>query len=415
MNLKSRSSIATGLLVAALAAGGCGGGNASPTPSVSGATSPILRASATSSARPLATPTPSPSPLPSPTAYTGRSFDNIVAFDGDLAWTNTTDSLLVSHDRARTWQTLPAPAGIKAPDGAWFDSPAFGGAAGRAIWAAATRADGYIVVSRLDLGQPSSVSQPVWSTTSIKPKAPAGSGATVAPQVYAVAPGPAGTVYLSGLFPQGMGQGYAFILKSVDDGRSFVQLPLAKQAWVMYWGTLAFSTPQEGVADTNSAASPFRTTDGGATWTPVSVPRGNNLYYSGLIAKGDVIRMVGVTDDGSGAGRTETLLTSRDGGATFKSTTPVDVADGGAVSDPFGTIAWVLAGQGVMFKTEDDGATWSKVTSDSIPSAFYLHLTGPQSAIAQSSSSVCSEDGSSCRQLWTLYETVDGGLTWNVI
>ncbi len=98
----------------------------------------------------------------------------------------------------------------------------------------------------------------------------------------------------------------------------------------------------------------FRTTDGGATWTPWQdrVENPMELHFYGIQAVGRTIFI---------AGEQGLLLRSSDGGAHFTTLdSPYEGSYFGLVTDPAGSVV-VFGLRGNVFRSEDGGENWTRV------------------------------------------------------
>jgi photosystem II stability/assembly factor-like uncharacterized protein len=152
-------------------------------------------------------------------------------------------------------------------------------------------------------------------------------------------------------------------------------------------GTLFLSTDGNGI---------FKTTDGGATWSPTGGPPPD--YGYGLAVDPTDSHIVY-------AGGSRKLMKSIDGGATWTDITPAPIGSWvqDVVVDPTShqTVYIAFTGSGV-FKSPDGGASWTKISGSLPDQTINALLLDPWTHTTL--------------YAWTgshgLYETTDGGATW---
>jgi photosystem II stability/assembly factor-like uncharacterized protein len=192
------------------------------------------------------------------------------------------------------------------------------------------------------------------------------------------------------------------ILKTTNGGTTWVD----KTSVTGTTGTLRslyFKDSNNGVA-VGQTGTVIRTTDGGDSWSTISTPNTHNLNavtfvsgsntgfaVGGSGSEGSILKTtdfglnwsattIAVTDkvlrgvnfrdssNGIAAGDDATVLRTTDGGDNWVSPTGspigVDTTKFRAVAslDSTGTKAWVVGDSGAIFKSQDDGDTWSAET-----------------------------------------------------
>ncbi len=190
-----------------------------------------------------------------------------------------------------------------------------------------------------------------------------------------------------------VGSGEANIRGNVGEGNGIYRSTDAGETWTRVWaaegqiGTMAVHPKDPDVVFAAVLGSPFgpgdergvyRTTDGGKTWNRVLFvdrdtgasdvcfhPSNARILFAGLW---QVRRMPwGMTSGGPGSG----LHVSRDGGESWKKLEGGGLPDGiwgkvgvrVAASDPNRVYALIEAEEGGLFRSDDGGETWSRVSS----------------------------------------------------
>lgn len=132
----------------------------------------------------------------------------------------------------------------------------------------------------------------------------------------------------------------------------------------------------------------FRTTDGGATWTPWQdrVENPMELHFYGIRTAGETIYI---------AGEQGMLLRSTDGGAHFASlASPYEGSYFGLVTDPAGSVV-VFGLRGNVFRSVDGGQSWDKVeTGIPVSLSAGIRLAGGEVVlVSQAGDLLVSDDG----------------------
>jgi photosystem II stability/assembly factor-like uncharacterized protein len=375
--------------------------------------SPNARSSAlTPSPGPVAAGSPSPalSPAVTPSVAPAHSLAaGRLGFNGLMVWNQTDSVISVSHDAGRTWSDvgLPqvAPASILAVSGA----------PGRAMWVAAKDGTGVRLFRRPDAGGD-------WASALLTPSWPTIFGVNGQPIESALlTPGPAGVVTVAETIGVGTSVADTSLFVSTDDGVSFTQhQPKANSLALLYWESFTLVTPQSGVLVEGSHVpiALIHTPDAGTTWTKalISGLPAVDFNYFGTPAVNGADIAVPLTS-WAAADNTNVnfaILTSHDGGVTFKVGTPLPIDTIQPPSDTLGQVTWVLdETTNTLHQSQDGGLSWSSLTTTLPAGVSRIHLTGTASAIASLGGSNCTPLRAGCSQGAYLMSTTDGGRTWS--
>lgn len=178
---------------------------------------------------------------------------------GRTAWPLTATRLSVSWDAGRDWSAAALPAGV-APS----SITAITAAGGRGLWLVAWRRLA-IELYHLDAGLAG------WSRRTLAPSLPSslaflrgqrpGVSITLAPASVVTVVADRGITST---------QAYSTLLISTDDGLTFAQHPADIGLFV---SSDTFLSPQRGLIVAGPVNNdPYRTADGGASWSPVTIP-----------------------------------------------------------------------------------------------------------------------------------------------
>ena len=164
------------------------------------------------------------------------------------------------------------------------------------------------------------------------------------------------------LFAVGRANGPAHLLSSSDGGASWTSVDLG--AWLMMAIDVHFSSPTEGLVagmGLDQKCTLIRTTDGGATFTPVLTSTTPGSLCWKLDFPSDAVGYLAVQDTTSGPG---TFGKTTDGGATWQELPLPTTEAYGALASGFinEDIGWMVPNQPSLpaYVTFDGGSTWEE-------------------------------------------------------
>lgn len=131
-----------------------------------------------------------------------------------------------------------------------------------------------------------------------------------------------------------------------------------------------------GTIDEDETGAVLRTTDGGQTWKVAPLPDAKQVPQSIFFIDANNGWIVGATEDEAGDPGPSQILATKDGGATWEVKTKV----AGSLRsvyfvDPQNGIA--VGSGGKAFRTADGGATWSEATTQDWTGGVLIDLTEP--------------------------------------
>lgn len=165
------------------------------------------------------------------------------------------------------------------------------------------------------------------------------------------------------------------------------------------WSALAIDPADPSVAFAAAAGTSqvFRTSDGGATWTPLVVPTspiiGNFWARTVALDPRDPADVY--------IGGDEVLYVSSDGGHTFTAQ-PAGLDIWGLVPDPGATGAMLVVTDQGLYRLSDQGRTWASLNGNL--------TTGLTYAVAVSGSTILARE-----QDFSIIASFDGGATWQML
>ncbi len=213
-------------------------------------------------------------------------------------------------------------------------------------------------------------------------------------------------------------EAYSTLFISSDGGAAFAQ-HRTNIGWSVWSDT--FVSAQQGIAAAGPVANfLYRTGDGGASWSPVTIPglpSGPGVSYVSYGtpgADGTRLLLPVIVTSGDGA-QTISVYRSTDAGAAFTGPTgpplqvPASLSAGEVTPAIAGSVIWLPA-RGRIYESTDAGATWTTVTTAQSPSP--ISLISRSQAIGIATDSGCRHFKSGCYYYTDLVSTTDGGRTW---
>lgn len=344
------------------------------------------------------------STVKSAAASTAGTSDMAAGFHGAAGWRLTADnSFEMTLDGGLTWKADPLPGTVSSQDIHAVNNLPGGGL----VVALNGAGSAVTVLSQANTGA-------AWGSTSIVPIWPDGYQTEGPAASVILTSSPEGTVSLVvGASPAHTNE-YLAVFSSADGGRTFVQ----KNTRADYiWSSAVLSSATEGVAISGPREQfTEHTSDGGATWEAAKLPsslEGSTLSEPIVTASGFL--MASTSSDEAGTG-TVNLLTSSDGQSFEVTGAPLVLPSAGHVhvASVEGAV-WVLGPKSSLFVSNDLGATWTRVSSQTLPNGVAsISLSTAESASIVVSSSSCSEQKGDCTTAVRTYATDDAGATWTV-
>jgi hypothetical protein len=332
----------------------------------------------------------------------------LVGASGATAWELTTTGLSVSDDAGQHWSAVPLPAGVATSSVITITA-----SVGRGVWLAVWRSPAIDLYWR-DAGSAS------WSRRRLVPLPSAFNLTGQLPGVsITLAPSDVVTVVASwGITSTAA---YSTLFISSDDGAAFVQhrtnigLTLVSDT---------FLSPLQGIVVAGPVANfLYRTADGGASWSLVTIPglpAGPGIGYVSYGTPGPdraqiLLPVIVTSSDGA---QSISVYRSTNGGAAFTGPTgpplqiPVSLSAGQVSPAITGSVIWLPA-RGRIYQSTDSGATWTAVNTTQSPDPINL-INGSQ-AIGIATDSGCRGGKSDCYYYTYLIGTTDDGRTWRTL
>jgi photosystem II stability/assembly factor-like uncharacterized protein len=264
-----------------------------------------------------------------------------------------------------------------------------------------------------------------WTSSFLAPTWPAGAASAGPAGAVAITPGPGSLVTVAATIPNGTDGAFSSLFTSTDDGVTFVEHAASLDSPAnVAWKHVTFVSAQSGlvVVGTNSATL-LHSSDGGATWSPVSLkglPAATSYYLGNPVIAGSDVELPVIGVPSGGVGASLSLLTSHDDGLTFDGPTGSALDLGTAVNPALayrGEVIWAVpSAGGQIFETGDRGHTWTSVNPAGLPPGVTIvSLTGPSSATALIGIVGCPGFVPNCWTSAYVVATTDGGRTWSAV
>lgn len=403
MTSRSKRDAMLALLAVVVAVSGCAS-SPSGTSAATGA-SPSVAATVSSAA---ATAPPAASSLASSSALAPQAAQGQIGRDGSAAWSITPEGVYVSPDAGRTFSQLPLPPNVP---------PA-------AVTAVSSKPDGHAWIAVAGSGPSFTVyardsvtapwSQGVQLTPTLSANENLG-GAEKQPWGASITSGARGQVLVVSELGLTHSVTLARIFVSADSGLTFT--PTSGEAngqWdsVAIMGRNAVGVVGELINFVEHSG------DTAMTWAPAVV----NGVAPGFVAGTPVF--VGptvylpVTEPDANDNGEFIVLRSTDGGATFNANGAQTLTLGG-VYDPSptamaaaGATWWLVTPAGAVYRSPDNGLSWSKAPAAVPEGASGIGATDSQNATVTVEDNVCASGKTGCTSSQYFETTSDGGRTW---
>lgn len=191
------------------------------------------------------------------------------------------------------------------------------------------------------------------------------------------------------------------VLKTTDAGATWSTLTTGAAGLLQ---AVDFLTPDRGVAVGDDGVA-FWTTDGGASWTEHSPGLGDAMRPSALLGVHMFDQQTAVAVGLDGDTRTGVVARTTDGGASWTRSHPDSTLTCSYLAFLDGSLGYLLGqsteGEGMIFKTTDAGLTWTRASYKVFDQTPYgIHLLDASRAIAVGT-------------LGGIIATTDGGASWN--
>ena len=264
-----------------------------------------------------------------------------------------------------------------------------------------------------------------WTRSLLVPTWPAGAESAGPAGAVVITPGPSSLVTVAASIPNGTDSTFSSLFTSTDDGVTFVEHPASVDSPAnVVWKHVTFVNPRSGLVVGGTAeATLLHSSDGGTTWSPVSLkglPASASYYLGNPAIVGSDVEVPTISLPSGGVGASFSLLISHDGGLTFDNPTGSALELGAAVNPALasrGEVTWVVpSAGGHVFATGDRGRTWTSVTAAGLPAGVtIIALTGPSSATALIGLVGCPGFVPNCWTSAYVVATSDGGRTWSAV
>ncbi len=211
---------------------------------------------------------------------------------------------------------------------------------------------------------------------------------------------------------------YSTFFISSNDGITFAQHPTHIGLFV---SSDTFLSAQQGFIVAGPVNNDlYRTADGGASWTPVTIPglpSGPAVSYGAVVAAGTRLLLPVIVTGRNGA-QAISIYRSTEAGTDFDRPTgpplnlPASLSAGDVSPAIAGAVIWLPA-RGRIYQTINAGVTWTMVMT--AQSAYPISLISSSQAIATTTDSGCRSFKTGCYNFSYLIGTTDGGRAWRTL
>ena len=180
-----------------------------------------------------------------------------------------------------------------------------------------------------------------WTRSLLVPTWPAGAESAGPAGAVVITPGPSSLVTVAASIPNGTDSTFSSLFTSTDDGVTFVEHPASVDSPAnVVWKHVTFVNPRSGLVVGGTAeATLLHSSDGGTTWSPVSLkglPASASYYLGNPAIVGSDVEVPTISLPSGGVGASFSLLISHDGGLTFDNPTGSALELGAAVNPALG-------------------------------------------------------------------------------
>jgi photosystem II stability/assembly factor-like uncharacterized protein len=224
--------------------------------------------------------------------------------------------------------------------------------------------------------------------------------------------------WMSVSLQSGMQHNPGALFKTADGGATWTTLSLPYAGQVSFLNAttgwlIGSRVPTTGIYELSI------THDGGQTWQSVNLPVPAPAGYQPLSVSIGA-PMLFTTDDGAipvGYGTMVQMDLTRDGGATWTagpSFTLPSGADTTRLATASAGRAGYVSAAGKLFRTQDAGQTWTQVQAANFDGASMLRFVSPTTGWAYAFGGTCvgAKGSQTCVRTWSLQRTTDAGATW---
>jgi hypothetical protein len=328
--------------------------------------------------------------------------------NGQSTWAIGANGLAISVDGGTTWASDPLPDGVTAAAVLSVSAPT----AGTLVLAAPTK-NGFTLYRQ-------SGASPSWSGVTLTPSWPRKTKLTGPPDGLIYAQGPNNIVFAVASIGVGSSDSATAVFISTDGGQTYAQHDPAGFTFTV--DSIGFTSATNAVAiEGPTSELMFRTTDGGTTWTQVTVQAsdpGSQTSFGQPTVNGQNIEVSKTVLDSSYATHIS-FLRSDDGGASFTAeptdqTLTVPANQDGVQLGQVSSTRWVIPAIGrVLYASNSDGGSWTTINSATLPKGVVsVDMSSPEQATVITSTGSCTGIKTGCSNLLELYATSDGGHTW---